>query len=293
MLWAILTIIATMIWATTNIIDKTVLSKWVKNPLVILSVFGVLSFIVSILIYLLRGFSQFSITSISLGILSGIIVMISGFFYLHALKIEEVSRVVPLVYFYPLFVSILAAIFLNEVFTFLKYFGVILLVIGAVLLSSKNLKISLSKAFWMMIAYSIAMATAISMIKYLLNITDYWTVFAYEGIGLFLFIIPIVFLMIPDIKKMIKKYGKKVIIVISTNESLKILAGLVSTIAFSVGYVTFVSALSSVQPFFVLSFVVLLSMFYPEILKEKITKSILIQKIFAITLMFIGAILIL
>jgi len=78
----------------------------------------------------------------------------------------------------------------------------------------------------------------------------------------------------------------------STNESLNLLGVLFITIATSIGYVTLVNALSSIQPFFVLLFTVLLSIFYPSILKEELSKSIIFLKILAIVLMFSGAILI-
>jgi len=67
---------------------------------------------------------------------------------------------------------------------------------------------------------------------------------------------------------------------------------LFSIIATSISYVTLVNALSSVQPFFVLLFTVLLSIFFPHIIKEEINKSIMFLKVLAIILMFIGVILV-
>jgi drug/metabolite transporter (DMT)-like permease len=56
--------------------------------------------------------------------------------------------------------------------------------------------------------------------------------------------------------------------------------------------VTLVAALSSVQPFFVLLIAVVLSVFYPKILKEEIGKSAVLLKAVAILVMFAGAVLI-
>ena len=76
------------------------------------------------------------------------------------------------------------------------------------------------------------------------------------------------------------------------NESLNVVGILLLTIAIAVGYVTLVSALSSVHPFFVLGLAVILSIFYPKALGEEIKKSAVLLKLLAITLMFIGFVLI-
>lgn len=78
----------------------------------------------------------------------------------------------------------------------------------------------------------------------------------------------------------------------SANETVNLFGVLFITIAVSAGYVTLVSALSSIQPFFILLFTVILSIFYPHILKEEVGRSVIFQKFLAIILMFIGVILI-
>jgi hypothetical protein len=58
------------------------------------------------------------------------------------------------------------------------------------------------------------------------------------------------------------------------------------------GYITLVNALVAVQPFFVLSFALILHYFYPLLLKESFEKASLLKKMFATLLMFTGVILI-
>jgi hypothetical protein len=80
--------------------------------------------------------------------------------------------------------------------------------------------------------------------------------------------------------------------ILTKNETFNLFGVLFITIAVSIGYITLVNALSSIQPFSILLFAVILSIFFPFILKEEIGKSIVAQKLIAIILMFIGAILI-
>ncbi len=126
----------------------------------------------------------------------------------------------------------------------------------------------------------------------MLNFADYWTIFAYIRIGTIFALIPIFYFYFPDLLRSIKKHGKKVFVVISINETLNIFGVLFMTIATAIGFVTLVSALSSVQPFFVLIFAVIISIFYPKILKEEIGRKTLFLKFISIILMFVGALLI-
>lgn len=293
MTWAILSILSALCWSVVNIIDKYVLNKWIREPFVVLIIIGIIGLIAGGGVYFIYGFQPLSYFNIFLALVTGILHLGSYVFYFKALKIEEVSRVVPLFYLSPLFILFLATIFLGEVFTPLKYLGIILLVIGAILISSKNiLKISFSKSFYWMILSAFILSINSVLIKYLLNFADYWTIFAYERIGIVIGAIPIIYLYLPELLTTIKRHGKKVVTTLSATEVLNLLAVLLITIATSVGYVTLVNALASVQPFFVLFLTVILSIFYPSILKEEIKKSIVFSKLLAVVLMFVGAILI-
>ena len=149
MLWIIYSIIAVLIWSIVNIVDKHILEKRIKNSLIPVVIFGVIGLLIAIIIYLLQGFQPLSGLNIILALIAGIFLKLTNVFYFKATKIEEISRVIPLLSLSPLFVLILATIFLGEVFKPLQYLGIFLLVIGAILLSTKNFKeeIRLSKAF--------------------------------------------------------------------------------------------------------------------------------------------------
>jgi drug/metabolite transporter (DMT)-like permease len=195
-------------------------------------------------------------------------------------------------YLGPLFVLILAAIFLGEFFTPLKYIGILLLIIGAVLISSKGLKFSLGKAFWLMIASALCISASSVITKYLLGFSDFWTIFAYTRIGAGICLIPVLYFGLSHMRSDVKVHGRRVIGSICLSDILTVVGSLLTTFAISVGSVTLVNALASVQPFFVLAFAVALSIFYPKILKEEIGRSAVALKLIAIAMMFAGVILI-
>jgi len=291
-LWVLFTVLATILWAVSNVIDKYVFVKWVKEPIVPVIITVIIGLPVSLLIYIFHGFSALSYTNIGLAFASGIFYITMIILYCRAVKIEEISKIVPMFYLAPLFVLILATIFLGEFFTPLKYIGIFFLIIGAVLMSSKGLRFSFGKAFWLMIACALFLSVSSVITKYLLGFADFWTIFAYEKIGVGIAIIPVLYFGLSHMKSDVKEHGKRVVGAICISDILTVVGSMLATAAISVGSVTLVNAMTSVQPFFVLLFAVVLSIFYPRILKEEIGKSAVLLKLLAITLMFIGAILI-
>ncbi len=294
MLWAILAILSALMWALVNIVDKFVLTKWIKQPFVPLIFFSIVGFVIGTMIYIFQGFSYLSYLNIFLSVLTGGFYVIVMYFYFKALNIEEVSRVVPLFYLFPLFTLLMAGLFLGEVFTPLRYLGIFLVIFGSIVISSKDItNLRLSKAFWFMILSAFFASLSGIITKYLLDFADFWTIFGYGRFGSLLASIPIFYFYLPDLISSVRKHGKKVIGVITINQTVELSATLIHTVALSIGFVTLVSALSSLQTFFVLIIATLVTIFYPKMFKEKINKRILIAKLAAIIMLFFGVILIL
>ncbi|MBW2994964.1 EamA family transporter [Candidatus Woesearchaeota archaeon] len=291
MSWILFSLLAALTWAVVDTVDKHILTKWVKKPVVLLIVIGILGFIAAFFIYMFKGYEYLSIVNILLAFLAGIFYIIATLFYFKAAKIEEISRVVPLFHLTHLFVLVLAAVFLGEIFTPIRYLGIFLLIFGAVLISLKKFAISIGKAFWLMVLCSSCLALNAIISKYLLNLANFWTVFSYTRIGTIFVIGPLLYLNFNEFLHLSRK-GPKVLSIVTLNEASNLLGVFFITIAASIGFVTLVQALSAVQPFFVLLFAVLLSVFYPKFLKEKMSKSIIIVKFLATVIMFIGAILV-
>lgn len=200
MTWAIFSILAALSWSISNLIDKYVLTKWARNSLIAMVDTGFIWLGVGIIVYFVHGFSYLSYFNIFLAVSTGIFTIFLYVFYFKALHIQEASRIIPLFYLSPLFILILAAVFLNEIFTPLKYLGILLLIAGAILISAKNIsKISFGKAFWWMVLAAVFGSINALLGKYLLNLTDFWTVFGYKSIGMAIGSIPIVYLYLPEL----------------------------------------------------------------------------------------------
>lgn len=291
-MWIILSLIVAFLFSITFTIDKIYMSKWIKNPIIPILFSGTISILVGGIIFAVRGFSNISLINLILVLVAGGFLFGMNFFYFKAVKLEEISRVTPLFCLAPLFVLILAAIFLGEKFGFLKYVGIFLLIIGAIMISTRSIKIKLNKAFWFMILSTFLASTSHVIVKYLLNFEDYWTIFSYSRVGYFLFLIPFFFVYIPKLIETVKKYGKKVVAVLSINQTIAVAGFFIMMVALSFGSVTLVNSLVLIDVFFVLILSIILSKFFPKTLKEKVTKPIIIQKVVASILMVGGAILV-
>ena len=292
-MWILFSILAAFLWAICNIVDKFILTKWVKQPFVPVIILGIIGFIAGMAVYFAQGIVHLPNMGIFLAFIAGISYILMTVFYFKALQVEEISRVSPMFYLTPLIILIFAALFFNEIFTPIKYLGIVLLIVGTILISSKNIfKFHFGKAVWWMLLSVFSLAINQLLTKYLLVSTDFWTVFFYIRIGVLIGILPVIYFYLPELMRNIRQRGFRVVGLISINETLNIIGVLLFTIAISLGTVTLTDALASVQQFFVLFVAVILSIFYPAILKEEIRKSTIALKLAAIILMFIGAILI-
>jgi drug/metabolite transporter (DMT)-like permease len=291
--WALLSISAALIFAIVSIIDKFLLTKWIKNPIILPLVLSMIGLLVSLIIYLFYGFSFLAGLNIILALINGTFYIFAEIFYYKAAKTEEISKVIPLLYLSPLFILILADIFLGEIFTPMKYFGIFLLVAGAIFISSKNFtKINFNKAFLLAVFSALMFAILAILTKYLLNFADFWTIFSYIRLGTFLATIPVFFFYLKDFAPLIQGTGLKSVGFLIFNAVLLLAGILLLTIATADGPVTLVSALTSFQPFFTFILATSFTIFFPSILKEEINKSFVFQKISAIILIFIGTLLV-
>lgn len=294
MSWILFSVLAAAIWAASNAVDKFVLTKWTKHPTMPMIVQWSIGIIVSIFIYFWHGFSLLPESRVLiLAVTVGTFEMVAGIFYFKAVKIEEISRIATLFNLAPLFVAVLAMLFLGEVFKIATYIGIFLVIAGAVVVSSKKpIRLTFSKAFLFMSLASLFLALDAVIMKYMLHSLDFWTAFAYTRLGAVFAILPLMAINLHHLQRAVHKYGIKVLGVIALNESLNVAGIILATLATAVGYVTLVHALTSIQPLFVLMFAVAGSLFWPRLLKEEIGASTLAKKLVGIILMIAGVILI-
>ena len=292
-MWAVLSVLYAFSMAMVNMMDKFVLSRWGLKPIVLLLILGLTGLVPAPVIFVARGFSPLSLKIVLTAGAAGLFFVLMAALYFLAAKSEEISRVVPLFYLSPLFVSVLAWAFLGERLVAAEYAGILLLTAGAILINSRpGVLFRPGKAFRLMILAAFMLALHMTAVKQALKGSDFWTIFSLVRLWTFILLIPWLIRRWSDLKDAVREHGPKVIGIMSINEIFALAATLCSTAAVSLVSVTLVTALVSLQPFFVLVFALLLSRFLPGVLKEETRASTVLLKLVSITLMVTGALLI-
>ncbi|MBS1266965.1 MAG: hypothetical protein MAG795_00935 [Candidatus Woesearchaeota archaeon] len=278
------------IFSFVNILDKLLLEKYLKNYTLVL-----FKSIIWLVILCLIPFINFTIPTLN----QLILIFAASFFgliafvpYTKAFEIEEASRLIPLLPLQSLFVLLLSAILINERLTLIQYTAFVLMLFGGVLLSIKKTKhvLKLSNGFWLMITAVFFWGLNLVIMKHIYNVAHYWSSFI---IGVFISsVIGILFLLKKpirkDFRKVLKTTSKQAKIMIISNGLLHIIALTFTMYALKQGIASLVSVLSSFQGLFVFILAIILSKFFPKVLKEDISKQVVLNKILAIILLLIG-----
>ncbi|KKR33418.1 MAG: Conserved hypothetical membrane protein, DUF6 family [Candidatus Gottesmanbacteria bacterium GW2011_GWC2_39_8] len=295
MSWFIYAIAAPFVWSFTNFIDKFLVEK--KIGVYTFYIFTVWFYALSgIIILLIIGKPFLPINSAIFALLSGICFLYLIPYFI-ALKLEDTSRIMPLFEFTPLFVLIISYLFLHETLTLLQLLSFPFIVAGAFLLGLQKLEgkiLSLRKALWLMMIADILYGMLGILFRYVVKTGDFWTAFAYQGLGAG--ISGTILLFFPYFQQQFKKDLPNLKLnfwtIFSINEVLNILGFFFVNFATYLAPIALVSVVGGVQPLFVLTEGILLSVWFPRLIKEDISKSTLKLKIFSIIMIFVGIILI-
>ncbi|MFH1448354.1 MAG: DMT family transporter [Candidatus Micrarchaeota archaeon] len=223
---------------------------------------------------------------------AGALTAVPYWLFSKSLKREEVSRVSALWQTIPIFVLILAFVFLGERLPQLFYLSFVFLILGSLLISAKELSniFKPDSVFWMMISASLIWASQLVFLKSLYTSSGFMEIFLIMCLGRLL--TASVILILPSHRHLFKDLA-------AANKWLIVLFVLANSIgvflyhyALAIGSVTMVEALSGFQAFFTLFSAVAISKLAPTVLHEGTEVKVLALKFAAITLMFIGLILV-
>lgn len=295
--WFIIALIAPFLWAITNHIDKYLINKYFRNRgigsiIIFSSLIGI--FVLPFILIIHPAVFAIKPILALLIVINGSIYVLGLLPYLYALAEDEASIVVPLLQTIPVFSYVLAFFVLGERLTGIQVIASLLIILGAIVLSldlnQKKIKFK-KKVFWLMFLASFLAALNGLIFKYVAIQEDFWTTSFWEYIGFaILSIILLVF---------IKSYRNQFLLVIrnnkrvvlgwnTINEVLNIIAKIVMNFATLLAPLALVWVVNGFQPFFVLIFGIIITLFFPYFGKEILVKKYLIQKVIAIAIMFVG-----
>jgi drug/metabolite transporter (DMT)-like permease len=290
--WFIFALITPFLYSFNNYFDKFVVTKKIKNPVNLTIFSGILSGFIGIIIFFLKGFPILSPIQTAAMLLSGMFLILYLIPYFKALSLDEASRIIPIFQTIPVFILILSYFLLKESLSIKQLLGFVIILGASFAIMMNKLDTGLFKprpALWYMLISSAMYAVLNVLFRFVVRQSDYWTTFSYQylGIGIGALILYLFFINKSQFKKDTFTF-KSLFGFFAGSSSISILANMSETYAISLAPVALVSIVSGTQPLFVLILGIILSLFFPKIIKEDIKKSTIFQKILAIVFIFVG-----
>ncbi len=303
----------TIFFSVAGILDKFLLSSYTNdsNAYIVCQVLASQLFTIPVL--LIAG-ADFVYPQSLIALLFGSLQVLPCFFYMKALKIEEISTVTALEYAYPLFVFIGSALLLGEVLDIKHYAGGLLLLVGTLLISykknrsdkndlysersnsdgsnSKQFLSVLSPAIKPFLSYWVLTAIYYLSLKYLLISINEWNLYIWSSLGSMIVVLPL--MSITSIRSEVKNFfsqGGLAVGALISEETFQFLGIIFSLFAYAIGSVTLVSSVGALQPIVTVLIILVLGVFMPEIAKlmnEKTDWSSLKQKGVSFVVVVIG-----
>lgn len=292
--WFFIAIAGYLLIAATGVMDKFLVSKVVGDPIV----YAFMTAITGPFSLLLAPFGMKWLANpweyVAAGV-SGLAFILAIYFLFAAIKKISISRVVPIQGgLIPLFTVFFAYILLGERLNIDQNIAVIFLVIGSVMISLrkdatgwKTLGITESG----LSAFFMALSSVLT--KFTFDNSNFvsgmvWTRLSFALAAVFI-------LLFKNNREKIfhapKKAGVKNVALYYSSRATGTLGGFMQNYAVSLGSVSLVNALQGVQFIFLLILTSFFSVYFPKVLKEKITPDIIALKISAIIMIGCGLVL--
>lgn len=298
--WFFIALGAPFLWAFVNISDQYLVAKYQTGKrssgglVLFSSLIGL--FVAGLILIFTKGIFNISLLDKGLLLLSGVITSIWIIFYLFALEIESVSTVVSWFLAIPIFGYVLGYIFLGETLSKGQWLGSLIILLGVSLISidfrEQKKTIKWLPAFYMLLSCFLIASIGV-IFKYVTVGADFWVSSYWEYLGLGISGI-LMFLFVPKYRRefilMNKNGGRRIFTLNILSETTTIIGNLLTNYAILLAPVAMVYLVSSFQPAILLFLTLLSTKFFPQIVREDLSKRALAPKVIAIIIITLGSI---
>ncbi len=282
--WFFLTLMAIVIWSLVNLLDKFIVTKQLRNPLLDTVVFCLVQFSLFIVFGVIFSSELLNPLIVWPAMLAGFLYIGATYFYYSAINKENVSVLATVLAVEPLVIALGGLFFLKENLSFINYLGTVFIVAGALAISYER-RFHWSRYLGFSFLAMILFAIRNILIKYndLAGVNFSEMAFAF-GLGGLLLMFPLIIISAPQFEKK-HRLGLRNLAVVSVLSALGLLAYLK---AITLGELSLVASFLATKPLFVLLLVIILSRYYPKFIKEKISRDQLLKKLLAMGLIIVG-----
>ena len=293
MVWITAAIVTAAIMGVVAIIDSHLISRRMPSLWSFLLPIGILSLMFGLIILGLYPIPwEVGAVPLVVAFTSGVIRLAGVILMLRAMRSEEVSRIIPVVHTFPIFVAVLAVPLLGEALGSVQWLSVFMTVGGAVLISvrwdAEGGGARLGKSFVMLMTSSLLLGVANTASKYALDYVSFWNMYSinaicFSAVFLLLSVRPRI---LRELREM--KGRSQILALLTLNEFIAVVGIILSFWAMERGPVSLVSTIMSARPCFVFIYALALSRAFPAVLEERLRRGTVVIKIISIGLIVGG-----
>jgi drug/metabolite transporter (DMT)-like permease len=300
MSWLVFAFSGPILWAASTHIDKYLVERYFKDSNVaVLLIFTALVGLITLpfIWFLASGVADVGPANAALMAFSGLLYMGAMLLYLRALQSEEASVVAPFFQAAPLFGFVLGYVVLGETLSPAELTGGALIIGGTVLVSLRS---DLHKSKFngrlaaLMLACALSLAVSSLIFKIFALRDEFWPTTFWMFVGEALF--GAALLAIASYRRqfldLLRQNPGAVLSINATNELINLGGGLGTRFALVLAPLSLVQAIGSTTTLFVFGFGVVLSIFFPALGRENLSRRELLHKGLAAVLVAAGAVLV-
>lgn len=292
-MWAILALSSAACFGIVSVIDKRLLDHHLPSVSVLfLWIAIVLSFYLVIVLAVIGIPQDPPVDALLMGLASGLSTGAGLALMFAGLKQDEASRAIAITQINPIFVALLAVLFLGETLAPMQWGAILLAVMGTMLISLRELPdrkaLRPTRGTPLLLGSGLGLGVGIFTVKAALESLSVWEVFVIQQLGVVL-----VFLLLsrPAAWRQlfsILRSRNTLLLLLLGEGMLPILAILLSLVATSMGPVSVVAAFLATRPLFV--FVVSTVLSHPRwgLTEESLTRRDLALKVVSIVMIVAG-----
>jgi uncharacterized membrane protein len=278
-----------------NILDKTLLFRYLRSPLTLPFLIGVAQGSVGTIMALAVTWPETATaSSVGWSLLSGALWGLSAWFLLRVLYSQEVSRTIPVYQTFPIFAALLAVVFLGEDLSPVHWVAILATVAGAVLISLRldqgYHSLFLHRSFFLLMLGSTIAAAAHITSKVALDDLPVLNTHALRSLGLSGILLLGAFrpVALREVRDLVRQRSPAFAI-LGMNEVVLASTSMILTLwALSLGPVSLVTTLVATRSFFVLLYSTVLALRFTGFLGEETSARSLAVKVVSTSLIVAG-----
>ena len=282
MTWLTAALLSTALFSVVSAIDKRSLSHLFPSFASFNVAFGLLQFLIGpiFLVATLATVGFDGGSGIPWAVASGLLWAAGLSLFFYGLRMEEMSRAVPMQSLSPVFAALIAVTFLGERLSAVQWLAILVVTAGAMMVSLRpvrgRIRLARGRAFFILLASSVVIAVAFVVSKEATDRMNVWAIQGFRALAMGAGVLAITWrpAMNRDLRRALRT-PRAVAAILVGEGLLAPVAALMFVVALSLGPVSLVSAVTATRPLAVLAVGTLLSTPVWNVLDEPLDRGTL------------------